>query len=130
MDTKRTLETLKGMYTRSEYEYDVPDTFENGYQAALLEVMTLIEGGFPSVLDGVAYVDMGEVEAEFTKNYEFAIYVQKLKSLKDLLSDEELNVLIEHWWDDYQISAEVEDALFSYVKNVLRKERMDNAQVD
>lgn len=129
MDTRRILETLKGMYTRSEYMYDVPDTFENGYKAALLEVMALIEGDYPSILDGVAYLDMDEVETEFVKNYEFDIYAQRLKSLKDLLNKSELDALISYWWTDYQISEEAEDALFDYVRNVLKKERVDNAQV-
>ena len=83
MDTKRTLETLKEMYTSGEHGYSVTDTFKNGYKAALLDVMALIEGDYPSILDGVAYLDMDEVETEFVKNYEFDIYAQRLKSLKD-----------------------------------------------
>ena len=129
MDTKKTLETLKGMYIKSECGYNVPDTFKNGYKAALLDVMALIEGDCPSILDGVAYLDMDEVETEFVKNYEFDIYAQRLKSLKDLLNKSELDALISYWWTDYQISEEAEDALFDYVRNVLKKERVDNAQV-
>ena len=129
MDTKRTLETLKKMYTSSKHGYSVTDTFKNGYKAALLDVMALIEGDCPSILDGVAYLDMDEVETEFVKNYEFDIYAQRLKSLKDLLNKSELDALISYWWTDYQISEEAEDALFDYVRNVLKKERVDNAQV-
>lgn len=129
MDTKRTLETLKKMYTSSKHRYSVTDTFKNGYKAALLDMMALIEGDYPSILNGVAYLDMDEVETEFVKNYEFDIYVQRLKSLKDLLNKSELDALISYWWTDYQISEEAEDALFDYVRNVLKKGRVDNAQV-
>ena len=126
MDTKRTLETLKKMYTSSKHGYSVTDTIKNGYKAAILDVIALIEGSYPSILNGVAYLDMDEVETEFTKNHEFDIYVQRLKSLKDLLNKSELDALISYWWTDCQISEEAEDALFDYVRNVLKKERVDN----
>lgn len=90
--------------------YCVMDTFNNGYQAALLDVMEILEG-YPSALEQKTYMDFDEVESQYVANYEHEKYFPRIKQLAPLMDEKELYAITEHWYCDCQIGEEAQELL-------------------
>lgn len=125
MDMKELIEEIEYMYKHNDGDngYAVTDTFFNGYEAALLDVLAILEDtDVPSVVKDLAYLDMDEVEESFICGVEFNYYKRKLDSLSSMIDDNEMKVLIDYWYDDCQIADKTLHCLYGYVREKYAKE--------
>ena len=117
MDMEQLIKKIEYMYKHNDGDngYAVTDTFFNGYEAALLDVLGILED-MPSVLNGLSYGDMDEVEESFVQNKEYSFYARRIDTLLSLIGCGELYALIEHWYNTSFMTYQTLCELKSHVK--------------